>query len=120
MKNYKINTDNWRINKLPDKQFENILIYGNGIKFFGHFNEDGSFNLLHSDQKEVNRCAWLIKQIKMYKSNVYIICEQNDVKYYQTLLNWMVNSSFDVDISNVKLVKPDAKNYVLKKLGYID
>ena len=118
MKNFKINTDNWRLNKLPDKQFENILIYGNGICFFGHFNENGSFNLLYSDQKEVNRCAWLLNQIKNYKANVYIICEQNDVKYYQTLIQFAEN--FGIIEHNIKLVKPDAKNYVLKKLGYID
>ena len=119
MKNFKINTDNWRLNKFPDKQFENILIYGNGISFFGHFNENGSLNLLYTDQKEVNRCAWLLKQIKMYKSNVYIICEQNDVKYYQTLIQFAENF-LGIIKHNIKLVKPDAKNYVLKKLGYID
>ena len=116
MKNFKINTDNWRLNNLPDKQFENILIYGNGICFFGHFNENGSLNLLYSDQKEVNRCAWLLKQIKLYKSNVYIICEQNDVKYYQTLIQFAEN--FGIIEHNIKLVKPDAKVDILEQFDY--
>ena len=118
MKNFKINTDNWRLNNLPDKQFENILIYGNGIRFFGHFNEDSSLNLLHTDQIEVKRCAWLLNQIKKYKANVYIICEQNYVKYYQTLIQFAEN--LGIIEHNIKLVKPDAKDYILKKLGYID
>ena len=112
MKNLKINTDNISRFKIKNEPFENILIYGNTINRFGIFDE----HLMDCNGIYWKRFKWLLKQIDEYKANVYIICNQKTIDYYQTILNcWMVDSWFDVDISNVKLLKEGEKADILEQ-----
>ena len=119
MKNLKINTDKIGRFKINNKPFENILIYGNTINRFGNFygvGEYGNMNCMDCHGKKYKRFNWLLKQIDEYKANVYIICNQKTIDYYQTLLNcWMVDSLFNVDISKVKLLKEGEEVDILEQ-----
>ena len=118
MKNFKINTDNISRFKIKNEPFENILIYGNTINRFGHFygvDGYGMINCMDCHGISSKRFDWLLKQIYEYKANVYIICNQKTIDYYQTILNWIAD--FNVDISKVKLLKPDDKVDILEQFG---
>ena len=114
MKNLKINTDKIGRFKIKNEPFENILIYGNTINRFGHF-YGVEMNCLDCYGKRFKRHMWLLNQIDEYKANVYIICNQKTIDYYQALLNWF--DSFNVDISNVKLLKECEKVDILEQFG---
>lgn len=114
MKNLKLNTDE-RNFKLKDEPFENILIHGNTINCFGIFYEDGMIDCMSMEEKDRKQFIWLINQIRNYNANVYIICDKKTVGYYQHILTWLDNH--EVDISNVKLLKPDAKAEMLKQFS---
>ena len=109
MKNLKVNTDE-RNFKLKDEPFENILIHGNTINSFGIFDEYS----MDCSEKSLKRFKWLLNQIREYKANVYIICNQKTIDYYQILLMWFFGF-YNVDISNVKLLKEDYKAEILKQ-----
>lgn len=118
MKNLEINTDKIGRFKINNKPFENILIYGNTINRFGNFygvDEYGIMNCMDCHGKKYKRFIWLLKQIDEYKANVYIICNQKTIDYYQTLLNWMADIWFGADISNVKLLKEGDKADILEQ-----
>ena len=114
MKNLKVNTDNISRFKFKNEPFENILIYGNIDYFFGYFCEDG-INIWRMEEKHWTRFNWLLDQIHKYKANVYIIFNQYTIGNYRHMLDWLHNH--DVDLSNVKLLKPDAKAEILKQFG---
>ena len=109
MKNLKVNTDEHSF-KLKDEQFENILIYGNTINCFGIFDEYS----MDCSEKRLKRFNWLLTQIKEYKANVYIICNEKTIDYYQILLMW-IYGLLNVDISNVKLLNEDYKVEILEQ-----
>ena len=119
MKNLKVNTDNISRFKIKNEPFENILIYGNTINRFGNFygvgDGDGMMNCMDCHGKRFKRHMWLLNQIDEYKANVYIICNQKTIDYYQALLNWI--ESFNVDISKVKLLKEGDKVDILEQFG---
>ena len=112
MKNFKINTDKIGRFKINNKPFENILIYGNTINRFGNL-YGVDMNCMACHGKKYKRYNWLVKQIDEYKANVYIICNQKTIDYYQALLNWI--ESWFVDISNVKLLKEGEKADILEQ-----
>lgn len=122
MKSLEINTDKIGRFKINNKPFENILIYGNTINSFGNFygvgDGDGMMNCMDCYGKKYKRFNWLLKQIDEYKANVYIICNQKTIDYYQTLLNWMADIWFGADISNVKLLKEGEKVDILEQFDY--
>ena len=118
MKNLKVNTDKIGRFKINNKPFENILIYGNTINSFGNiYGVDGYGMMTCMDcyGKRFKRHCWLVKQIDEYKANVYIICNQKTIDYYQALLNWI--ESFNTDISKVKLLKEGDKVDILEQFG---
>ena len=118
MKNLKINTDKIGRFKINNKPFENILIYGNTINRFGNIygvDEYGMMNCMECYGKRFKRHCWLVKQIDEYKANVYIICNQKTIDYYQALLNWIAD--FNFDISKVKLLKEGDKVDILEQFG---
>lgn len=118
MKRLEINTDKIGRFKINNKPFENILIYGNTINRFGNFYGADEYGIMHCMDchgKKWKRYIWLLKQIDEYKANVYIICNQKTIDYYQTLLNWMADDWFGVDISNVKLLKEGDKVDILEQ-----
>ena len=121
MKNLKVNTDNISRFKIKNEPVENILIYGNTINRFGEFYDYSS-----NGSKQLYMCCngiywkrfkWLLKQIDKYKANVYIICNQKTIDYYQAMLKWMIDDWYNVDISNVKLLKEGEKDDILEKFG---
>lgn len=117
MKSLEINTDKIGRFKINNKPFENILIYGNTINRFGHFYGDfygdGVMHCMDCHGKSFKRHMWLLNQIDEYKANVYIICNQKTIDYYQTLLNWIAD--FNFDISKVKLLKEGEKDDILEQ-----
>lgn len=121
MKSLEINTDKIGRFKINNKPFETILIYGNTINRFGIFYDYcsyGTMNCMDCHGKKYKRFIWLLKQIDEYKANVYIICNQKTIDYYQALLNWMADDWFGVDISNVKLLKEGDKVDILEQFDY--
>ena len=112
MKSLEINTDKIGRFKINNKPFENILIYGNTINRFGNF-YGVDMNCMDCHGKKSKRFYWLVKQIDEYKANVYIICNQKTIDYYQALLNWI--EFFNFDISNVKLLKEGDKVDILEQ-----
>ena len=114
MKSLEINTDKIGRFKINNKPFENILIYGNTINRFGNLYGVGMMNCMDCHGKKEKRFDWLVKQIDEYKANVYIICNQKTIDYYQALLDWIV-SWFNVDISKVKLLKEGEKADILEQ-----
>ena len=112
MKSLEINTDKIGRFKINNKPFENILIYGNTINRFGNL-YGVDMNCMDCHGKKYKRYNWLVKQIDEYKANVYIICNQKTIDYYQALLNWI--ESWFVDISNVKLLKEGEKADILEQ-----
>ena len=113
MKILEINTDKIGRFKINNKPFENILIYGNTINRFGILS-GVDMNCMDCHGKKEKRFYWLVKQIYEYKANVYIICNQKTIDYYQALLNW-ISGWFDIDISNVKLLKECEKADILEQ-----
>lgn len=110
MKNIEINTDNISWFKFKKNEpVENILIYGNTINSFGIFDEYS----MDCSEKRLKRFKWLLKQISEYKANVYIICNEKTIDYYQILLMW-IYGLLNVDISNVKLLNEDYKDEILE------
>ena len=120
MKNLKLNTDNISRFKFKNEPFENILIYGNTINrfgiFYGYCSYDNTMHCMECSGIYWKRFKWLLNQIYKHKANVYIICNQKTIDYYKHLLNWFV-SWFNVDLSNVKLLKEDEKDDILEKFG---
>ena len=121
MKNLKVNTDNISRFKIKNEPVENVLIYGNKINRFGIFYDYCSYGntmncMEDGNRKNSKRHYWLLDQIHKYKANVYIICNQKTIDYYKHLLDWYV-SWYNVDISNVKLLKEDEKYDILEKFG---
>ena len=121
MKKLKVNTDNISRFKFKNEPIENILIYGNTINRFGIFYDYCSYGntmncMKNGNRENWKRYKWLLEQINEYKANVYIICNQKTIDYYKHLLNWIV-SWYDVDISNVKLLKEDEKDVILEQFG---
>ena len=121
MKKLEVNTDNISLFKFKNEPIENILIYGNTINRFGIFYDYCSYGntmncMEDGNRKNWKRYKWLLEQIYEYKANVYIICNQKTIDYYKHLLNWIV-SWYDVDISNVKLLKEDEKDVILEQFG---
>ena len=114
MKSLEINTDKIGRFKINNKPFENILIYGNTINRFGNF-YGVDMNCMDCHGKKIKRFDWLVKQIDEYNANVYIICNQKTIDYYQALLNWI--EAFNFDISNVKLLNQDDKVDILEQFG---
>ena len=121
MKNLKVNTDNISRFKIKNEPFENILIYGNTINRFGEFHDYSSngSTMLYECCNGIyrKRFKWLLKQIDEYKANVYIICNQKTIDYYQAMLKCMIDDWYNVDISNVKLLKEDEKDDILEQFG---
>ena len=121
MKNLKLNTDNISRFKIKNEPFENILIYGNTINRFGEFYDYCSYgntmNCMCCNGIYWKRFKWLLKQIDEYKANVYIICNQKTIDYYQAMLKWMIDDWYNVDISNVKLLKEGEKADILEQFG---
>ena len=121
MKNLKVNTDNISRFKIKNEPVENILIYGNTINRFGEFcdySSNGSTMLYECCNGIYSkRFKWLLKQIDEYKANVYIICNQKTIDYYQAMLKWMIDDWYNVDISNVKLLKEGEKDDILEQFG---
>lgn len=109
MKKLKVNTDE-RNFKLKDEQFETILIYGNTINCFGIFDEYS----MDCSEKRLKRFKWLLNQIKEYKANVYIICNEKTIGYYQILLMW-IYGLLNVDIRKVKILNENHKAEILKQ-----
>ena len=120
MKNIEVNTDNISRFKIKNEPFENILIYGNTINrfgtFYGYCSYTNTMNCLDCNGIYWKRFSWLLDQIHKHKANVYIICNQKTIDYYKLLLDWFV-SWFNVDLSNVKLLKEDEKDDILEKFG---
>lgn len=118
MNNLKLNTDDESIFefKYGDEPYENILIYGNRINCFGHFFEDGRLDLMSMEIKDMTLWLWLPCQIAKFNPNVYIICNEKNIGYYQNLLKRLV-ADFKADISNVKLLKEGDKVDILEQFG---
>lgn len=110
MKKLKVNTDNINSFKIKNEPVETILIYGNTINCFGIFDDYS----MDCSGKSLKRFKWLLKQISEYKANVYIICNQKTIDYYQILLMWFFGF-LKVDISNVKLLNEDYKVDILEQ-----
>ena len=121
MKNLEVNTDNISRFKIKNEPFENILIYGNTINRFGEFYDYCSYgntmNCMCCNGIYWKRFKWLLKQIDEYNANVYIICNQKTIDYYQAMLKWMIDDWYNVDISKVKLLKEGDKVDILEQFG---
>ena len=119
MKNLKLNTDDESIFEFKDddEPYENILIYGNRINCFGHFFEDGRLDLMSMEIKDMTLWLWLPTQIIKYNANVYIICNEKNIGYYQNLLKRLAADFKKADISKVKLLKECDKVDILEQFG---
>ena len=115
MSNLKLNTDDESIFEFKDgdEPYENILIYGNRINCFGHLFEDGRLDLMSMEIKDMTLWLWLPTQI-IKNANVYIICNEKNIGYYQNLLKRLA-ADFSADISKVKLLKEGEKADILEQ-----
>ena len=110
MKKLKVNTDNINSFKIKNEPVETILTYGNTINCFGIFDDYS----MDCSGKSLKRFKWLLKQISEYKANVYIICNEKTIGYYELILMWFYGL-LNVNIRNVKILNENHKAEILKQ-----